>query len=137
MKTIIFILIGSTAMASTTTTIHCKTLRAIERRPGVKTELIFQIANLNSNRFELLNLDKEETVKTKPKVSVLGINDNIQLYGNKGDIHIHADGDGCQWTDLVLYKNAGYQRGYVRLKGSPSCGAGSAYSELSCQLTQK
>ncbi len=141
----IFVLAATSASAAgENTAFKCETTQVIDRgnRP---TKIEFSVKNLLKGKIGYSSsydddgrATREEygmPVKHVPKHSVLMLNENYGITRTaKGDLELTSDGDGCQWTTVVLYKDAGFKAGFARVKGSSGCGAGDYYSTLKCQV---
>lgn len=125
------ICLSVSAQAANVTEFSCRTDRIIEgKRP---TRIEFQVKNLGKKIAEYAESD-EEPVRMFPRNSVLMLNDNYGLVQKKDRLVLSADGDGCQLTELVLYKTSQYRKGYVRVKDTGCARLGDLYSNVSCDL---
>lgn len=129
--------------AGNSTKFQCETTQVIDRgnRP---TKIEFAVRNLLKGKIDYSSSYDDNgrpaadgmPVKHVPTHSVLMLNDNYGIERTaKGDLKLTSDGDGCQWTTVVLYKAAGFAAGFARVKGSGGCGAGDYYSTLKCRVT--
>jgi hypothetical protein len=135
MKTLIFFVafFSLSAMAADNVTkFLCTTTQVIEGKEP--TQIQFMVENLDQEKASYFTEDpNEEPVKMIPEDSTLDLNDNWNFEQKADRIHMTSDGDGCQWTDFVLFKNTGYKRGYVSVKDT-GCGANPAYSTVTCDI---
>jgi hypothetical protein len=127
-------LVPFTALAAeTSTTFKCETTDVIDRgnRP---TKFEFAVSNLGKKNVAYSSdYGDGDSVKMVPANSVLDLNDNAEvLMDSAGNLKLQSDGDGCQWTTVLLYKSAGYKAGYAKVKGSSGCGSGDFYSTIKC-----
>lgn len=86
-------------------------------------------------------LDASHTVVDVPETSLLyGLNAGTQISFKTGRMIVSGDdnelgGDGNWTADLVLYQNAGYRKGYVRVhSGDGEEISNDYYSKVSCSI---
>jgi hypothetical protein len=131
----LFPLIAANAFAATLN-FECKTTQVIEGKSA--TLVAFTIENIGDVKTITYGGD-DEPVRMTPLDSVLDLNDNWQVIQNLNkdkspkSITLTSDGDGCQFTTMVLYAEKGYKAGFVSVKGKAAgCGQGDYYSPVSC-----
>jgi hypothetical protein len=96
---------------------------------GQNVKVRFGIKNLATpSRASLLNLGSEDNgpifvypqrLKNKYLATMNTLNDQggaLDVFADR--LRLFGDGDGYTYVDLVLYKNSGFTRGYVRVYGS-------------------
>ena len=125
MKMLVLIasLFSVSALATgTVTKFDCTTTVVIEGKDLTKIQ--FMVENLGQKNANYYTQDPDDSnpVKMTPEESTLDLNDNWTFKQKADRIHMTSDGDGCQWTDFVLFKNTGYVRGFVSVKDT-GCGA--------------
>lgn len=123
MKTLaLVLLIAGFAKADTFTkksVISC----TIKVKNSVNT-LKIGIANLGTRNAKLINLAKNEEegpiLQGKNNKEIKSMNDQGGAMGisTEGNLELAGDGDGCTYVTVVLYKNAGFTRGWASEKGS-------------------
>lgn len=118
------------AMASNQINFSCKTDKVIEDEKPTKIK--FSVTNLGKKNVEYVDANEDGTpVIMIPNNSVLMLNDNYGIKMQDGNLVMDSDGDGCQFTTFVLYKDAEFKKGYVRVKDG-GCGATPVYSTVTC-----
>lgn len=123
-----------TAMAKTDiTTFRCVTDKVIEGNSPTVIEFQVQELNTKEATYYTVDPDSYEPVKTTPEYSTLMLNENWGISQEADRLEMDSDGDGCQLTDFVLYKNSGYKRGWVRVRDL-GCGASPSYSTVTCNV---
>lgn len=119
------------------TLFQCATTNVVEGQHP--TQFFFYVKNLNvGKRLEYYfpdENDMEYPVKMVPENSVLMLNENHSLSLIEKGLLLESDGDGCQLTDVLLYKNTNYTRGYASVKPIGGCGAEPVYSTVACKVT--
>jgi hypothetical protein len=152
MKSLILIstvLVVSGLVHAAEKTVHqfsCKTDTPVEgndpkfpTRPIKPTEFSFAVENLKSNKpgYWTLN-DNDEPVTMKPTDSILDLNDNWQILGGSKGLELNSDGDGFQFTTVMLFKDKGYKKGYVRVViADPPDHSEDKYSTVTCKVELK
>lgn len=140
MKTILFsllFLLSYNAFSADITTITCP---VIEEHKKITVE--FLIKDLGTKKAELikhpkLTEDDYGAILVHPQM----IKDHFALMNTLNDqggdlrvgpdrIRLFGDGDGYTFVDLVLFKESGYTKGYVRVSGSGE----QLYQKITCQL---
>lgn len=127
----------TTAFAKSVSTITCS---ITEEKKKVKVEFLIQ--DLGSKKAELikhpkLSEDDYGAILVTPKE----INNRFSVMNTLNDqggdlrvgedrIRLFGDGDGYTFVDLVLFKDTGYQKGYVRVSGSGD----QMYQKINCQV---
>jgi hypothetical protein len=137
MKNLIIILVTVFpffTLAFPVTSFNCVSQDVLEGQKP--TRIQFKVSDLNTKQADYyVSSDKEEyPVKMTPKNSVLMLNDNFSITQTATRLMMESDGDGCQLTYFVLYKNTGYTRGYVNIRPMGGCGAASVYSNVLCKV---
>lgn len=132
--------LSSAYAASDISTITCMVKEeSNEKIIDVKVE--FLVKNLGSKKAELLQHPKgnEEmgAIFVSPEKANGYYTNMSHLNGQGGDlrvsderIRLFGDGAGYTFVDLVLYKDSGYQKGYVRVSGSGN----QMYQALNCSV---
>ncbi len=122
------------ALPANVTTFRCVTDSVIEGK--APTTLEFMVENLGQKAATYYTVDPDswEPVQMNPQDSVLMLNENWTFAQKSDRLHATSDGDGCQWTDLELFQNSGYTRGYVRVTDGGGCGAKSVFSLVRCSV---
>jgi hypothetical protein len=64
---------------------------------------------------------------------VSSLNENLEWYIADDRVTIHGDSDGFYLLDLVLFKDSGYQKGYLRISHAEE--SDNAYSLVTCKVT--
>lgn len=139
LMTLSLLTVSSFASANIST-ITCKVSEEFgAKRDDVKVE--FLIANLGSLKAKLVQHPKAEeemgAILVTPR-EINGIYPNmLNLNGQGGDLRVSrdkimlfGDGDGYTFVDLVLFKDSGFQKGYVRVYGSGD----QMYQTLNCTV---
>jgi hypothetical protein len=137
MKLIIIAFFGLSSLtalsAPSVTRFTCITDDVIEGKKPTKFE--FSVTGLGTKEVNYYTgKDEENPFKMHPKNSVLMLNDNFGILENSKGLVLDSDGDGCQFTQVVIYSDSNYTRGYAKVDGSGGCGAGNYYSKLTCSL---
>lgn len=143
MKTTLFVtaaLFSGLSYAQNVSTITCKVNEVInDEKTEIKVE--FLVKNLGSNKAELIQHPKAQedmgAILVTPE-EIKGQYANMtHLNGQGGDLRVNKDsirlfGDGAGYTfvDLVLYKDSGYKKGFVRVSGSGD----QFYQKLNCTV---
>ena len=79
--------------------------------------------------------DDYEPVKVTPKERhVASLNENMTYSSNAERLRISGDSDGFYASELVLYKDSDYKKGFVRISGEPG---DEAYAKVSCTVTTR
>ena len=137
MKTFFLLLITAPAFCfASITDFQCRTNDIIES--SSPTTFSFSVEGLGSGNVSYYTSDPKsyEPVNMIPKKSILNLNDNFTIKKNSEGLLLNSDGDGCQWVDVQIYQNSKYKSGYARVKDT-GCGAKSAYSTISCRVTER
>jgi hypothetical protein len=129
------IALTSFAMAQSSTQFDCTTTKTIEgQKPS---QFSFSVLNLETGRAEYQadSGAEDAPVKMTPEDSVLDLNENFTIGSGSRGLRLTSDGDGCQFTEVLLYKDRGYKSGYVKIEDG-GCGAEGvpAYSTVSCKV---
>jgi hypothetical protein len=117
----------------------CKTEREID---GALQHMTFSIKNITNNRaIEIFDKNGQDPadynpVGVEPEGRVSSLNENLSVSTGTRQLRISGDSDGFYLLDLVLYKNSGYTKGYLRISGSDGDG-GNAYSKVGCTVTER
>lgn len=137
---ILSFLIASSAMASNVSTITCKV-----KDEGVDLKVEFLVQDLGTKNAELL---KHPSLTEDDYGAILitpnEINDRMNsmdplneqggdLRVGKDRIRLFGDSAGYTFVDLVLFKDSGYEKGYVRVYGY----ADQSYQKISCSVKTK
>lgn len=137
---VIALLSVSTFSYAGVSTITCKISEEFNGKP-VDVKVEFLVSNLGTAKAKLMNHPKADNdmgaIFITPE-QVNGMYANmVNLNGQGGDlrvsqdrIRLFGDGDGYTFVDLVLFKNSGYQNGYVRVYGSGD----QMYQDLNCSV---
>ncbi len=128
--------LSSAYAASDVNTITCMIKEDFEGKVlDVKVE--FLVKNLGSKKAELLQHPKADEDMGAILVTPNEYTNMTHLNGQGGDlrvseerIRLFGDGDGYTFVDLVLYKDSGYQKGYVRVSGSGD----QMYQNITCSV---
>jgi hypothetical protein len=136
---ILSFLLATSAMASNVSTITCNVK---DGNTDVKVEFLIQ--DLGSKNAELishpsLSEDDYGAILISP-AEVDGhfslpttLNDQGgDLRVGKDRIRLFGDGDGYTFVDLVLFKDSGYTKGYVRVSGY----ADQSYQNITCSVAK-
>lgn len=115
------------------TSFRCVTDKVIEGTEPTVIEFQVQQLGTKDATYYTVDPDSYEPVKMTPEYSTLMLNENWSLSQEADRLAMSSDGDGCQWTDFVLYKNAGYKRGWARVRDL-GCGASPSYSTVTCKV---
>jgi hypothetical protein len=124
----------------------CATDKPIEYKDPKKphqvikpTEFSFVLENLESKKPSYwTEKEEDEPIVMNPADSVLDLNENWQLISGPKGLELNSDGDGCQYTTVILYKDKGYKKGYVRVDASKTgCGGDDVYSTVTCKVELK
>jgi len=109
---------------------RCNTTQVIEPKYNKPTSIFFSVTNLGKKTYGLIGSDAP--FRTIPPDSITDLNENWSANTDRlPDMHFTSDGDGCQWTDFIIFANSSYTKGYVRVKDT-GCGAANAYSLVFC-----
>jgi hypothetical protein len=114
------------------TTFTCKTSEALgEGREEFSFSLAFaEHEALAPYLVPFTEDDTEYYVHADESGYVSLLNENTTFSTGDGKMAIHGDGDGISLVDLVLYKDAKYEKGFVRVTYE-----GASYSNVSCGRT--
>jgi len=138
--------ISGVVRAETVTKFSCVTDTPVESndpkhptKPLKPTEFSFAVENLNSEKPGYwTEKENDEPVVMKPNDSILDLNDNWQIQAGAEGLELSSDGDGFQYTTVVLYKDSGYKKGYARVKiPDPPDHSEDKYSTVTCKLELK
>lgn len=82
--------------------------------------------------------DENYPIVTAPNDLLVGLIDNYSISKKNGRFEVHGDSDGFQYTDLVLYENSDYTRGFVRVRENVNPQRGPIdYAPISCESSSK
>lgn len=124
----------------------CVTDKPVEYKDSKKpsqvikpTEFSFAVENLDSSKPGYWTTeDDDDPVTMKPDNSVLDLNENGSIQVGAKGLELSSDGDGCQYTTVVLYRDKEFKKGYVRVDASKTgCGGDDVYSTVTCKVTVK
>ena len=130
----------SSVFAANVSTVTCIVKEELEGK-NVDVKVEFLVQDLGSSKAELLvhpkaDEDMGAILVTPDEVNGRYVNMG-NLNGQGGDlrvsedrIRLFGDGDGYTFVDLVLFKNSGYKKGYVRVYGSGD----QMYQNLNCSV---
>ena len=117
----------------------CKTDRNVD--DAIQT-MRFSVKNIADNKkVEVLDkdgrvADDDMPIHVLPEGRVTALNENIGVSSGTRTLRISGDSDGFFLLTLVLFKDSGYTKGYIRIYGSEDDGP-HQYSKVSCTVTQK
>lgn len=131
------ILGASLAHAEDVTDFKCQTTKSIESGHA-HSKFSFSVHKMDKPRsieYWVENED-DEPVRMTPRESAMMLNDNHIIRRTKKGLELSSDGDGCQFTSVVLYEDSGLTRGYLQIKDG-GCGARPAYSTVTCTVKKR
>jgi hypothetical protein len=128
----LFLMSSGAAFASDAiTSFTCHTHDVIDGKKPTVFE--FKVTGLGTKKVDYwVKDDQEYPVIQHPENSVLDLNDNWGITQTEKGLRLDSDGDGCQLTEVVLYKDTNYTHGYARVKAIGGCGAQDAYTKVVC-----
>jgi hypothetical protein len=118
----------------------CKTDRPMD---GSLREIAFSVKSMGSRSMEINAPDGSQVdydpIKVTPGNSrITSLNENLDFGAGTRHLRINGDSDGFYLSELVLYKNSGWTKGFVRIYASdPDESGPNEYSKLSCTVTPK
>lgn len=132
--------LATMAYGQTISTITCKVNEVIDNKK-VEVKVEFLVKDLGSKKAQLLEHPKAQDDMGAILVSPQEIHGQYvnmtHLNGQGGDLRVSEDkirlfGDGAGYTfvDLVLFKDSGFTKGFVRVSGSGD----QMYQKLSCKV---
>jgi hypothetical protein len=130
----------SASLFASTSTITCNVKEELEGKL-VDIKIEFLVENLGSDMPVLLQHPKASEdmgpILVTPDMVGERWSDMTHLNAQGGDlrsapdrIRLFGDGDGYTFVDLVLFKAAKYQKGYLRVSGSGD----QSYQKISCTV---
>lgn len=127
------------ARIATWDTLQCQTTREIM---GDIHEFSLEVRALRDSAHVDLAWDEDDydvmPMTAEPNLLLTGMIENYDIQSDDTAFRLHGDSDGIQYTDLVLYKNSGYTKGYVRVTdGGGYFEKPSYYSTVNCTVTGK
>lgn len=129
------IALTSWALAQSVTQFDCATTKKIEGQSP--SRFSFSVLNLEKGPvdYQIESEAEDAPVKMTPEDSILDLNENFTIGSGSRGLRLTSDGDGCQFTEVLLYKNSDYKSGYVKIEDG-GCGAEGvpAYSTVSCKV---
>ena len=137
MKTLLALILalfaGQSALAANSRlTFSCKT-------DGGYT-IKFQVEQTPSGKIRFLEEQvesQEEIFDISPNNSEIGaLNENNGISQNAKTVTFSGDADGYYLADLVLYRNSGLKKGYLKIKDISGMGSGNSYSLVSCKVKE-
>jgi hypothetical protein len=118
---------------------ECKTDSKVD--DAIQT-MTFSVKNITDNKkVEVLDkngraADDDMPIHVLPEGRVSALNENIGVSSGTRTLRISGDSDGFFLLTLVLFKDSGYTKGYIRIYGSEDDGP-HQYSKVSCTVAQK
>ena len=114
----------------------CRTETQIDRTAKT-TRFSFSVENLTQGKISYHTDDdsSDEPVKMVPADSSLMLNDNWGIRRTKDGIKMDSDGDGFQFTNVVLYENSDFRAGYAKIEFSDTTKP--RYSKVTCKVTER
>lgn len=131
----------SASLLASTSTITCLVNEVLDNKPTV-IKVEFLVERLGSDMPQLVqhpltSAEDMEAVLVSPKMVGDRWATMTNLNAQGGDlrsapdrIRLFGDGDGYTFVDLVLFKAAKYQKGYVRISGSGD----QSYQKIDCTV---
>jgi hypothetical protein len=126
---------ASDVVASTIQGFDCTTDAKVD---GDIQHLQFSVKDMDKKGMDILDPNgkpDEESyspIKVQPEEGrVPSLNENLAWDTANDRLTLHGDSDGFYLVDLVLFKDSGYQKGYLRISHSED---GDAYSLVSCKV---
>lgn len=133
----LFVMSSSLFAKDVVSTITCNVKEPVSENKTQKVKVEFKVKNLGSSKAELLQHPESSEDYGAILVVPNEGNNLVHLNGQGGDlrvskdrIRLFGDGDGYTFVDLVLFKDAGYEQGYVRVYGSGDL----YYQKLNCTV---
>lgn len=132
--------LSSASLFASTSTITCNVKEELEGKL-VDIKIEFLVENLGSDMPVLLQHPKASEdigpILVTPDMVGERWSNMTNLNAQGGDlrsapdrIRLFGDGDGYTFIDLVLFKSAKYQKGYLRVSGSGD----QSYQKISCTV---
>ena len=125
----------SEVVASSILGFDCTTTEKVD---GDIQHLQFSVKDMDQKGMDILDPKGKEDedyspIKVQPEEGrVPSLNENLGWDTANERLTLHGDSDGFYLVDLVLFKDSGYQKGYLRISHSED---GDAYSLVTCKVS--